>query len=126
MRSDLLKVRAGIRERRAIASDAELFSRAMLELLYEAGAFTPDQCNGAAGGKDYDFLLKMFIKHNMDDITRLQRIASQSCSMEKSSRSFSRIRAWVDRAFTSRAQAHAKSTATRCLNWVGAESPDLG
>ncbi|MFV4914960.1 hypothetical protein PFZ49_15895 [Microbacterium lacticum] len=71
--SDLLKLRAAIRERKAIALDSELFSRAMLEDLYEAGAFTPDQYNGGDGGNDYDFLLKMFNKRNKDDITRPQR-----------------------------------------------------
>ncbi|MFC4138488.1 MULTISPECIES: hypothetical protein [unclassified Microbacterium] len=71
--ADLLKLRGLVRAGKSIPFTAEYFSRAMLEDLYEEGAFTPDQYNSGDGQKDYDFLLKMFNKRNKDDISTAQR-----------------------------------------------------
>lgn len=49
------------------------FSRALLEYLYSAGAFTPDRWNHQDGEEDYSFLLDMFNKRNKDAITAKQQ-----------------------------------------------------
>lgn len=70
--SGLLSLRAAIRERRQITLTSEYFSRAVIEYLFDEGAFTPDQWNYFDGERDYEFLLKMFNKRNKDDISRAQ------------------------------------------------------
>lgn len=49
------------------------FSRALLEHLHSAGAFTPDEWNHHDGEEDYSFLLDMFNKRNKDAITTKQQ-----------------------------------------------------
>ncbi|MFK0242641.1 hypothetical protein ACIQTX_17460 [Microbacterium sp. NPDC090281] len=71
--STLLNLRAAFRDGKVVELTSDYFSRAVLEDLYDEGAFTPDQYNGGDGGRDYDFLVKMFNKRNKDDITRPQR-----------------------------------------------------
>ncbi|MEU2201647.1 hypothetical protein [Isoptericola sp. NPDC019482] len=65
----LLALRQAIDARQPIRLTTEYFSRAMLDHLYESGAFPPDEWNGGDGWKDYDFLLKMFNKRDKAAIT---------------------------------------------------------
>jgi len=65
----LLQLRAAVRQGTPIALTTEYFSRAVLDELYEAGAFTPDQYNHGDGWNDWDFLRKMFGVHDKSAIS---------------------------------------------------------
>lgn len=67
--SGLLKLREALRAGRRIELTSEVFTRAMLDYLYEEGAFTADDYNEGKVERDYEFLLKMFNKRNKDRIT---------------------------------------------------------
>ncbi|PRY67699.1 hypothetical protein B0I08_106307 [Glaciihabitans tibetensis] len=56
----LVHIRSAAREGRQIALTTEYFSRAVLDYLYDVGAFTPDQYNENDGWNDWEFLRKMF------------------------------------------------------------------
>ncbi|MFI8633580.1 hypothetical protein ACIGEP_13385 [Microbacterium sp. NPDC077663] len=71
--ADLLKLRIAVQKVATIEMTSEFFSRAVLEYLYEEGAFTPDQYNGQDGEMDLIFLLKMFNMRYKDRITGPQR-----------------------------------------------------
>jgi len=71
--ADLLKLRIAVQKVATIKMTSEFFSRAVLEYLYEEGAFTPDQYNDQDGEKDLIFLLKMFNMRYKDRITGPQK-----------------------------------------------------
>lgn len=71
--SGLLKLREAIRAGRRIELTSKFFTRAMLDYLYEEGAFTADDYNKGKVERDYEFLLKMFNKRNKDNITAGQQ-----------------------------------------------------
>lgn len=56
-----------------ISLTSECFSRGILGWLYEEGAFRANRFNSYDGGKDYQFLLDMFNKHNKDEISQGQQ-----------------------------------------------------
>lgn len=71
--SGLLKLREAIRAGRRIELTSEFFTRAMLEYLYDEGAFTADDYNKGKTERDFEFLLDMFNKRNKDNITAGQK-----------------------------------------------------
>jgi hypothetical protein len=66
----LRKLRKAIDNRESIELTSDYFSRALLQNLYNDGAFTPDKWNRGDGEVDYIFLLDMFNTRNKDDISR--------------------------------------------------------
>lgn len=66
---DLLRLRRAIRSGEQITLTSAYFSRALLEELYEAGAFPGNQWNDNDGESDYLFLLDMFNKRDKDAIS---------------------------------------------------------
>lgn len=80
---DLLRLRKVIQAGDHIELTSKLFTRAMLEDLYEHSAFTPDQYNGGDGERDVDFLLKMFNKRDKTAITRKQHYKIQALLQTK-------------------------------------------
>jgi hypothetical protein len=56
----LVQLRGAARAGSQITLTTEYFSRAVLDYLFDAGAFTPDQYNGDNGENDWEFLRKMF------------------------------------------------------------------
>lgn len=69
----VFRLHAAIRAGKNIALTSDFFTKSVLDYLYDAGAFTPDQWNSGNGENDYDFLLKMFRKRKKEDITASQR-----------------------------------------------------
>jgi hypothetical protein len=65
----LVELRAALREGKQIALTTDYFSRAVLDYLYDAGVFTPDQYNGGDGWGDWDFLRTMFGVHDKTTIS---------------------------------------------------------
>ena len=70
--SDLLLLRKKILEGKRVSLTSEYFSRAMLEWLFDQGAFPSDGFNGGNGENDYLFLVDMFNKRNKDSLSRRQ------------------------------------------------------
>lgn len=56
----LIDIRTAALKHKQITLTTDFFSRAVLDYLNEAGAFTPDEYNFGDGRRDYDFLRKMF------------------------------------------------------------------
>ncbi|MCD5348417.1 hypothetical protein [Agromyces sp. S2-1-8] len=81
--SDLLRLRTAINDGKFVTLTSEYFTRALLEFLYDEGAFPPDQWNGGDGEVDVDFLLKMFNKRDKDAITPPQRRKIRALLMTK-------------------------------------------
>ncbi len=79
----LLRLRGAIEARQPIVIEAPLFSKAMLNDLYEQGAFTPDQWNYQDGSNDLAFLLRMFNKRDRAAISGGQRRKAQAIIMQK-------------------------------------------
>lgn len=56
----LVELRSAARDGERITLTTDYFSRAVLDYLYDAGVFTPDDYNEHDGWNDWDFLRKMF------------------------------------------------------------------
>jgi len=69
----LLALRKAILAQQDVTLTSEYFSRAVLEWLYNEGAFTPDQWNQNNGWNDREFLLTMFNKRDKDAISVPQK-----------------------------------------------------
>lgn len=66
---DLLRLRQAIRDGKQITLTSDYFTRALLEELYDEGAFPANKWNGWDGERDYLFLLDMFNKRHKDAIS---------------------------------------------------------
>ena len=69
----LYTLRAAVLDGRDVPLTSEYFSRAMLEYFHFRDVFTPDHWNGGHGDNDYEFLTKMFNKHDKTSITKPQQ-----------------------------------------------------
>jgi hypothetical protein len=61
-RVQMFRLLQAIEAREYISLDSEHFSRKLLRLLFEEGAFQPSEHNGFDPQRDYEFILKMFNK----------------------------------------------------------------
>lgn len=65
---DQFRLFHAVEEGRFLSLNTELFSRKLLKWLYEEGAFDTEY-NGYDGENDYQFMVRMFNKHDKDRIT---------------------------------------------------------
>lgn len=68
LRESTFKLLHAVENNRYLSLSPDLFSRKLLRLLYDEGAFNTDY-NHYDGEGDYEFMLKMFNKRNKDEIT---------------------------------------------------------
>ncbi|MDY4604032.1 hypothetical protein [Clostridium tertium] len=69
IKEGMFKLLREVEKNAYISLSSELFTRRLLKVLYEEGAFKPNKFNRYDSKRDYEFMLKMFNKKNKDTIT---------------------------------------------------------
>lgn len=68
----MFKLLHAVEQNAYLEPSSDLFSRKLLKALYDRGAFVPNKYNNYNGKNDFEFMVKMFNKHDKSNITNLQ------------------------------------------------------